>query len=532
MKTGRKILLILAYLFLLSGCSKDDPQAPVQAVEQNNTVEKEQNLAPKAPSNPIPENGSTTADFFDVILSWEASDPDKDKLTYDLFFGPGASELVLVAQDLSTAEYMLDLIDTGQNYVWKVIAKDQGGLQTESPLFFFTTYQKIITGDVLLLTQQEVNDFGAEGYNKIEGDLIIGNKDNSVNISDLRPLHNLNKLQGDLEITQTELADLNGLSHLTSISKGLKILINPMLQSLEGLNQLQTTGGRLVIEGNAFLADISALVDLEKIESDLVITGNPSLQSLKGLNNISMTGLDLVISYNTTLRNLEALESLKEVGETLRIESNALLVSLEGLSSLTAVDLINISENNNLTNLTGLNRINSVSRLVVQGNINLIGLEGLDGLTSVEGQCLINFNPSLISVKGLQNLKAVKGDLVISRSSKLKTVDGLENLNSVGKDMIMQENFDLVNIKGLSNLQNVGGVFALEDNFMLTQLLGLEKLINVGSDMIFETNTRLNDYCSIKNLFDNGKINGAFVTTGNLYNPTEKEMREGICTQN
>ena len=43
-------------------------------------------------------------------------------------------------------------------------------------------------------TQQEVNDFGVQGYNKIEGDLIIGNKDNSESPIDI-DLKLLNQLK-------------------------------------------------------------------------------------------------------------------------------------------------------------------------------------------------------------------------------------------------------------------------------------------------------------------------------------------------
>jgi hypothetical protein len=532
MKTIRILVVLSISLFAIVNCSKED-QKELIPVNENKEPEKEgTNRAPLPASSPVPEDGSNREDFTDVLLSWKSSDPDKDEITYDLYFGDGIDAMALIAQGLGESQYMIDLIDTGTTYLWKVITKDEAGLQTESPVFFFTISQKVLAEDVFLRNQQEVNDFGAMGINKIEGDLNIGDKDDPVDISDLTPLLTLNKLEGDLEVAQTGLSDLNGLAHLTSISRRLQIIGNPALQSLEGLDQLQTIGSGISINGNAFLSDLSALAKIEKVNSDLRIIGNPSLQSLQGLENLTMTGLDLVISENLTLQNLDALESLTSIGETLRIESNPFLVSIEGLNSLTTVGLINISENNNLTDLQGLNQIKTVSRLRVEFNGSLRGLEGLEGLNSIKGQCLININPELISLKGLQNISEINGDLIIGRNNSLRNLEGLQKLISVGKNLKLIENLFLEDIKGLSSLSSIGNEMLVEGNIMLAQLNGLENLIEIGNDCTIKTNSILKDFCSLNNLFMNGKINGEFVTLGNQYNPTEKDMKEGACKLN
>ncbi len=307
MKTIIKKITFIAFALLSIQCSKDD-NSPV--IADPDPPEQEVNLAPTEPVDPVPANNSGIEEFTNVELSWTSSDPNEDKLTFDLYFGQNIAQLELIAEDISTSNFTLDLIDTGESFLWKVVAKDDKGLSTESKVFFFNTLENVLTENAVLTTQQEVNDFGAMGYTKIDGTLIIDH----ATISDLTPLSRLNKVSESLEIRNTGLTNLNGLNQITQISGNLAIVENPDLKDLEGLENLRVLVGELTLESNLLLTDIKALSAISKIES-LSIQDNPSLQALEGLESLTAIAFDMDIERNFTLQDLKGLTALKLVGD-------------------------------------------------------------------------------------------------------------------------------------------------------------------------------------------------------------------------
>ena len=106
------------------------------------TSEQPPNTPPTAPHNPSPETGETGVPL-KPTLSWEAEDPDEDPLTYDLFFGTSESHLDPEASDLTVNQYTFtEELEYNTKYYWKVIAKDDKGLETEGPVWNFTTMEK------------------------------------------------------------------------------------------------------------------------------------------------------------------------------------------------------------------------------------------------------------------------------------------------------------------------------------------------------------------------------------------------------
>ena len=133
-------------------------------------------------------------------------------------------------------------------------------------------------GRISLTTQQEVNDFGALCYTKIDGTLIIYDQATTNDkILDLSPLSNLTEIY-----TETYPDSLYASLHITT----------SLLTNLEGLNNLEKVG-RLVIRDNESLATLSGLEGLAHIGSnanalvdELFIENNPVLLNLDGLNNL------------------------------------------------------------------------------------------------------------------------------------------------------------------------------------------------------------------------------------------------------
>lgn len=163
-------------------------------------------------------------------------------------------------------------------------------------------------GYVSLLSQQEVNDFAAMCYSKIDGGLNIGYWLNSEN----------------------DITDLSGLSTITEIYTsnyevefghwGLLSVSAGNLTSLDGLQNIRSVGWLRLI-GNNGLTDFTGLNSLEAIAAPrtrLFIWSNPNLESFNGLENLKTIGdqdgfSEISIHGNHSLQNIDALSGLNEV---------------------------------------------------------------------------------------------------------------------------------------------------------------------------------------------------------------------------
>ncbi|HKO49299.1 MAG TPA: hypothetical protein VJV79_16310 [Polyangiaceae bacterium] len=143
-----------------------------------------------------------------------------------------------------------------------------------------------------------------------------------------------------VEISKTGLTDLGWLK-LKTVSS-LRIMGNPRLLSLDGLQQLQTAGS-ILLDGNTALTTLEALSALISVEHELYVTNNPGLTSLTGLDGL-MTAGRLYVDSNDQLSNLKGLSSLVTLRE-LSVLNNPQLASLEGLESLTALGSLSIRDN-------------------------------------------------------------------------------------------------------------------------------------------------------------------------------------------
>ncbi|MBO8140214.1 MAG: T9SS C-terminal target domain-containing protein [Thermosipho sp. (in: Bacteria)] len=135
----KKIIFILIILgLLLLSC------VPSNTPPSNN----ETNNLPTQPSNPSPSDGATDVSLTPSI-SWEASDPDGDSLTFDIYFGTESTP-TLVKSDLATNTYTPDVLNSFTTYYWKIVAKDGKSGVVEGPLWNFTTgviaWQKTLGG--------------------------------------------------------------------------------------------------------------------------------------------------------------------------------------------------------------------------------------------------------------------------------------------------------------------------------------------------------------------------------------------------
>lgn len=274
-------------------------------------------------------------------------------------------------------------------------------------------------GDIILLTQEQVDNFAADypGCTVLD-ELQIGNSNGA----------------------SSTITNLDGLSQLTS-ARLIKILVNPNLLNINGLQ------------------NITGQVDYIKI------SGNYILENLSGLEGITEVSDRFEINDNSALTNLVGLDNLATVSNTgfFSIQNNSMLSSLEGLNNLTSARNLSIRNNHNLIDLSALGNVNTLWKLDIRNNDGLTNLNGFGNIVNTPSN---NFYVDIIDNDGLTDLT------------------GLENVVNASNDLRLDiENNDaLTNLVGLENIVNIPGnnvTITIEENDALTSLHGLHNMVDV-----------------------------------------------------
>ena len=142
--------------------------------------------------------------------------------------------------------------------------------------------------------------------------------------------------------------------------------------TLEKLQLVEYIGGTFSI-ASEYLSNLKGLENLSQIDGSLHFFGGNALKNLQGLGNLESTG-GLSIYFSNELKNLEGLESLKTIKGNLTFTSNTKLSDLTALSNLTLVDgAISLDQNYALENLLALRNIDptKIQKLTLTGNPKL-----------------------------------------------------------------------------------------------------------------------------------------------------------------
>ena len=94
------------------------------------------NLPPNEPYAPYPADSESDVPL-DQLLAWRCYDPDRDTLTYDVYFGT-TNPPPNVEHGLDTARYNPGALNPGTPYYWQIVAFD-GTDTTEGPVWRFRT---------------------------------------------------------------------------------------------------------------------------------------------------------------------------------------------------------------------------------------------------------------------------------------------------------------------------------------------------------------------------------------------------------
>ncbi|MFK5895019.1 MAG: T9SS type A sorting domain-containing protein [Pseudomonadota bacterium] len=219
---------------------------------------------------------------------------------------------------------------------------------------------------------------------------------------------NCTEIEGFVQINGEDITNLYGLSNIESVGQDLIINNNPLLTSLEGLENL--------ISVDDFFLDISY---------------NDALINLSGLNNLTSVFL-LNISNNNSLTSLYGIENLTIIEQGLSIHRNNALLDMSGLENIIYIKGgVTISENNGLSNLDGINQLDSIGgSLTLKKNFFLQDISALSNLTKIGTHLIINKCNDLTNLTGLENLISIGGRLDIYENNDLESLEGIDNIAS------------------------------------------------------------------------------------------------------
>jgi len=195
------------------------------------------------------------------------------------------------------------------------------------------------TGNVILTSQQEVNDFAVNYPNctRINDNLFIEGPEYTVssNISDLTPLSNLRVIGRSLDIFNNgALTTLTGLDNIDSVGFDVSLKNNYVLTSLSGLQNITTVPQELRIDNCDNLKTLSGLDGIEKVYN-LFILYNNNLDSLNGLEQLVHVERE-VWMFSNGLKSLTGLQNLKSA-RNVRLGFLPLLRDFRGLAGFLQV---------------------------------------------------------------------------------------------------------------------------------------------------------------------------------------------------
>lgn len=357
-------LIIFPILSVLFSCNSDSVEP-----------KKDVNLAPTVFNVTLEEITDISA-----TIKWTVSnDPENQNITYDIYLDNN-----LIDDNLNNLNYTFENLLSETNYSGKVVASD--GVNSTNANFSFKTQPfvpLIFNGSVVLSTQQEVNDFGNNHYNIINGNLSIQSITGPTSdISDLNPLLDLTEVIGYVQIQQTSLQSLEGLNNLSTINEYLRIDYNDTLQNLNGLESLDSINQDLLIYNNNLLENTNTIGNLNNFSGYIKVSNNPSLINLTFSNKIKQLK-SIEIYDNASLEGISGLNNITKIDDFLFLNDNKSLSNIDFSSLIDIGGSLSIV-NNLLTDMSAFNNLSTIGGLFeVMSNTSLTSLNGLSNLTSV-----------------------------------------------------------------------------------------------------------------------------------------------------
>jgi hypothetical protein len=401
----------------------------------------------------------------------------------------------------------------------------------------------VFEGDYEIFSPADIKAFSGCKY--VRGNLTIscpelpywegGFKISCQELPDLAGLESLKWVAGDLSIGTVmymrdypdvyygnpTLSSLSGLENLTEVEGNLQIVKNDSLNNLQGLNGLESLGGKLFIFANGDsgvgLTSLEGLEGLSYLGGDLEIYQNDSLTTLAALEGLSAVGGNVYIGRsinhdygevaqfgNGSLLNLAGLDGITQIGGGLFIENNSSLANIDALDNLTEMgSKMWVRRNPDLPTCDVEYLRDRLREAGWMGDNVLISGNNDNGPCSRckekvwQGDILIE---SWMDIPPLSWYTAIDGSLSIT-GTDARTLEDFKCLSRVQGDVVVRGNDYLKSLTRLETLQSIGGTLKIENNSALSSLSGLINLTQLGGDLTIN-NDPLLPTCDAENLRD------------------------------
>jgi len=495
---------LFSFLFVLS-CSKSDSNEPIEPEVQ---IE-----LPSLMTSAVTDIGETSATSGGNITNDGGAEVTERGVVWGTSSGPTILDnKTSDAKGTGTFSSNLENLAANTTYYVRAYATNSEGTAYGNEISFVTLepepVAKIFEGDVILTSQQEVNDFGAENYTELTGYLyIVGNSlSNMSNITDLTPLKSIQKVEDLLVRWNGMLENLDGLQNITGRVQNLKILDNSVLDDLRGLQ------------------------NVEIVESEFFIMNNEGLTTIDSFNELLSAG-SFEISNNASLKVISGFENFLDTA-FIFIRNNTRLEQISGFVGLEFLEFaLDINENDNLSQIKAFENLRNIrSGLKIYENRSLKIIEGFQSLVNVNTIDIFS-NDELEALIGFDILKETT-TVAIGNHQRLKEVRSFENLETV-ESFVFSNNYNFLSgsspgLTFLKNLTNVDKlIIQLTANF--PDLSGLEKLTNCKSVRI-QSNIDLINFCALENNLLTEDIE-QFEVSNNAFNPTLDDIIAGNCSE-
>lgn len=224
----------------------------------------------------------------------------------------------------------------------------------------------------------------------IDGEIILSGLPGIKNLHDLDSL----KSAGDITISLDGLSTFSGLTNLTTC-RSISFKSNPSLTSINsGLNSLVHIGDSTLgqsstanigfrIQANPLLGSVDCLNNLKTVDSWFFVSDNPSLTKLAGFKNLQRVQGAMYIGFCQMLNEIPSFSRLDSVGGYLYIGHTSLQTISEFQNLIYIGGHFGISDNPQLFSVTGFeNLISQILptpgiRVVIRDNPLLLDLCGL-----------------------------------------------------------------------------------------------------------------------------------------------------------
>ncbi|MCK5441741.1 MAG: hypothetical protein KAJ23_07615 [Maribacter sp.] len=301
------VTLVLCSIFL--GCSSNDPEPSIEEEVMSAPTLSTTAISQITPNTAM-SGGDITDDGGSAITArgvcWNTNENPtiNDSRTTD-----GSSSGSFTST--TTA------LEANQTYYIRAYATNSEGTSYGQQLSFTTleTPELAFEGDLLFLSQKEVDDFAGQGYTQVNGKVTIGS--------------------GTGE--ETDITNLDGLGEITSIASSLTIFHNDQLLEIDGLYKIETIGGDLAFQFNDAIDNIDGFSGLTTIGGSLFLWGNDLLSNINGLSNLIAVGDEVSLQRNNELISVDGLEGLTIINGDLSIDQNHKLLHLGGLTNIKAI---------------------------------------------------------------------------------------------------------------------------------------------------------------------------------------------------